>query len=114
MCIGDGGLDTLREAEVSFLKDAAGRHLPSYVCSLHSNDDAMTWVVLTSEQTGPTMPRFTICRIDPCLLVMTEDRAARRFASASSIEDAMEIACHAALGAVLAINNFHDLPATTQ
>ena len=114
MCIGESGSDTLQAAEVNMLKEAAGRSLPSYDCSLHSNDDAITWAVLSSKRVGPQMPRFTICRIDPCIMVMVEDRAERRFSSAPCIEAAIEFACQTALSAVLAINNVHHLPEMAQ
>lgn len=107
MCWGEGGSDTLDVKDQIALKEAVSRHLPSYACDLLSNDDAMTWAVLRSTGSGPTMPRFTICRIDPCFMVMVEDQAERRFSSVATIEDAIAFTCQATVQAVLAIHNVH-------
>lgn len=114
MCFGENGSDTLREDEQAVLRDAVSEHLPSYGFSLRSNEDSITWAVLEPPPSGLPMPKFTVCRIDPCIMVTVEDRAQRRFSSASTMEDAVAFTCETALSAVLANHNVHPSPELAQ
>lgn len=115
MCFGESCSDTLHNEEQTALKAAAAKCLPAYACSFHSNADPITWAVLEPPTTPMHMPKFTICRIDPCIMVMVEDHAhRRRFSSASTVEDALIFAWATAQEAILAIHNIHNPAGTTQ
>lgn len=115
MCIGEDKSDTLQGSDQSFLRDASASRLPAYDFSLHSNTDDITWAVLEPQKQGIEMPRFTICRIDPCVMVMVENQTdQRRFCSTLSVEEAMAFACHTAEAAVAAFMNVHRFPEMTQ
>ena len=79
--------DTLHPAEQTFLQEAARMHLPAYGAEVCTNHD-IAWVVL-EDASSREMPRFTICRIDPSVMVMVQNCAqGRRFESMTSVEDA--------------------------
>jgi hypothetical protein len=108
MCIGEGAGDTLHASEASFLQHAAASEFPAYACAVHSNGSGMSWVVLDPSFASPALLKFTICRIDPCVMVMVEDRDARReFCSTSSVEDAVAFMRHSMDQAMLAVVNTH-------
>ena len=112
MCFCETGSDTLAVSEQTYLEEAARRCLPAYEFSLHANVDAMIWAVLSPSTEALRMPRFTICRINPCVIVMFEShRTQRSFASLANVEDAMVFACQAAQRTLLAFNNVHSEPA---
>lgn len=114
MCIGESSRDTLHPSEQLFFTEAATRDLPTYEASIHRNDE-IAWVVIEPRRAYGDMPRFTICRIAPCIMVMVEDRQAqRRFSSMPSVEEAMAFACRTAQEALLARHNGHPAPAMTQ
>ena len=113
MCFGEGQSDSFRAAEVPLLSKAASTKLPDYDLRWHRNEDAMTWAVLTPPSSS--LPRFTICRIDPCIVVMVEDATdRRRFSSASDIEGAVAFIRQTAEQARLAVHNIHDYPDMAQ
>lgn len=115
MCIGEGGSDSLRPGEQAYLSEIAGQGLPAYDFMLRTNDDAMTWAVLEPARRSALTPRFIICRIDPCVMVMVEDQTGeRRFCSMSSVEDAMSFIAESAGRALLAANNVHAAPEVAQ
>lgn len=115
MCFGENGSDTLQDEEQAKLRQAAQSHLPTYEFTLHSNDDAITWAVLEPPPSGLRMPKFTVCRIDPCIMVMVEGHGIdRRFSSMANVEDAITFASHAAHSAVLALHNVHAAPELAQ
>ncbi len=108
MCIGESGADTLHGAEQRFLRAVSATEFPAHAFAIHGNDDGQVWVVLEPSSARPDLPRFTICRIDPCVLVMVEDHGARRqFCSTSNVEDAVAFVRHATGQAVLAVMNAH-------
>jgi hypothetical protein len=106
MCFGEGGAaDTLRDGDTTLIMNSAGRDLPAHAFSLRRNGDGVTWVVLDPHD--PTHLRFTICRVDPCVMVMIEDPFARRqFRSVATVEDAMSFVRHA-IEQVSAGNDLH-------
>ena len=88
MCIGETGRDTLSEMEQMTICDIA-RGFPAHEFSLRHNESGITWAVLSPR--GPHLPRVTICRIDPCLIVMVEsDRHLRSFRSVPTIDAAAD------------------------
>lgn len=90
MCIGETH-DTLDALEQAFLTRIAEAEFPTHRFALRSNDDGITWALLTPEAIVGTLPTVTICRIDPCIMVMLEDRYARRqFRSLASVEEAID------------------------
>ena len=106
MCFGDLS-DTLHRFELDDLREAGRRCLPGYVFSVHAND-AISWVVL-SPPDPRRLPRFTICRIAPCIMVMVEaDGEPRRFASTPDVEGAIGFAGHVVEQTVLALHNIHE------
>ena len=115
MCIGESSGDTLDIAERDFLRAAAATAFPDHSFSVLNNEDGIHWVVLEPAVLGPATLRVTICRIDPCVMVMMEDEASRRqICSASTVEDAFGFARLASDQALLAAMNAHPAPATLQ
>ena len=91
MCFGQGcGADTLHPGEQIFLREIAEKEFHAYDFAVRSNDEGQSWVVLAPRSIRLDLQRFTICRIDPCVMVMSEDHEARRqFCSATCVEDAV-------------------------
>ena len=90
MCIGETS-DTLDATEQAFLMRIAETEFPAHRFTLRSNDDGIIWALLTPDGVADARPTVTICRIDPCILVMIEDRYARRqFRSLASVEEAVD------------------------
>ncbi len=115
MCFGENGSDTLHDHEQAMLREVAAQQLPFYQCTLHSNDDAMTWAVLDPPRSGLRMPKFTVCRIDPCIMVMVEGHGIKRhFSSMANVVDAIAFATQAAQSAVHAMPNVHAAPELAQ
>ena len=113
MCVGESAADTLDGTEQAFLQAATLRHLPGYGAQAHVNEDFIAWTVLAPDV--PTMPRFTICRIDPSLIVMVEDATSwRRFSSAASLDDAVAFVRRTVSEAAGALRNVHAAPALAQ
>lgn len=84
--------DTLREDETALIADIAGRACPAHDFALRSTDDGIAWAVLAPRD--PDQLRFTICRIDPCLIVLIEDAYERRQVRAlGTMEDVVEFVC---------------------
>ena len=107
MCMGDSGLDTLDTTDQGLIREAAAG-FPTHAFSVRSNEDGINWVVLEPSRRGPAMLRFTICRVDPCFMVMAEDAAAcRQFCTASSVEDALGFVRLLSDQAMLAVMNAH-------
>ena len=93
MSFGEQG-DSLGPNDRASLIEAVRHTLPSYRLSWHANADAMVWAVLDQQDAAPWQPRFTICRLDHCLVMMVEaGTAARQFCSAATIDDAVALAC---------------------
>ena len=92
MCIGETTSDTLDQAEQTFLAEIADSQFPGHRFALRNNDDGITWVLLTPRENETSAPfRVTICRVDPCIMVMLEDRAARRqFRALSNVAEAVD------------------------
>jgi hypothetical protein len=89
MCIGEATGDTLERHEQVYIGTIAARDFPAHDFDLRRNADGITWAVLNPRGSAPTLLRFTICRIDPVIMVMIEDAHARRqFRSVATIEDA--------------------------
>ena len=96
MCMGESAADTLRGDEQAFLADAVAELFPTHSFAIRKTDDGMVWAVLEPMESDPFGMRFTICRIDPSLLVMVEDRHAHRhFQTTSNVEDAMDFVRYA-------------------
>ena len=53
------------------------------------------------------LPRFTICRIDPCIMVQIEAAGQRQFVSVASLDDALVIAERAVFEAHARCNMHH-------
>lgn len=114
MCFGESGGDSLKFGELNYLREAA-KDFPSYDFDLRTNDDDLTWAVFSPQESSARTPRFTFCRIDPCVMVMVEDQTThRRFCSAPTVEDAVRFALDTAKRAVLAFDNVHDAPEMAQ
>ena len=92
MCFGEC-LDSLGSEDRASLTEAVRQTLPSYRLSWHANSDAMVWAVLDRQDADLSQPRFTICRLDRCLVMMIELGAgARQFCSAATMGDALAVA----------------------
>jgi hypothetical protein len=90
MCIGETN-DTLDATEQAYLTRIAKAEFPRHRFALRRNDDGITWVLLTPWGVDAALPKVTICRVDPCILVMLEDQHARRqFRSLVNVEAAVE------------------------
>jgi hypothetical protein len=114
MCFGENGSDTLRDGEQVLLRTATSQRLPRYDCTLRTNDDAITWAVL-SPAAGDALPRFTICRIAPAIMVLVEGEGqARRFASAPTVEDALAFAEQVVQAALFTGKTIHSAPEMVQ
>lgn len=108
MCIGDAH-DTLDTAEQAFLTRIAGAEFPAHRFALHSNDDGITWALLTPEGVTETLPKVTICRVAPCIMVMLEDQHARRqFRALANVEEAVHFVHAMADEALLAAAGLAD------
>lgn len=92
MCIGATTRDTLDRAEQIFLAEVADTQFPGHRFALRNNDDGITWALLTPREDEARAPfRVTICRVDPCIMVMLEDGAARRqFRALSNVAEAVD------------------------
>ena len=114
MCIGEGSSDTLDAAEQVFIRTLVAKRLPGYGSDVRNNDDSLTWIVLKPAHMRG-LPRFTICRIDPCIMVMVEDGGKqRRFASMANVEEAIDFACGTVHASALALRNVHAAPEMAQ
>ena len=114
MSIGEG-LDTLRSQEQSFLRSAAAAQFPNHSFSIRHGEDGLAWAVIAPRLSQRCAICFTICRIDPCLMVMVEDREARRqFRSAANVEDAMAFVQMASEQAILSSTQAHPAPEAVQ
>ncbi len=114
MCIGEG-LDTLKSQEQGFLRAAAAAQFPNHSFSIRHGEGGLAWAVLAPQLPQRTALCFTICRIDPCLMVMAEDREARRqFCSAANVEDAMAFVQMASEQAILSSTHAHPAPEAVQ
>ena len=82
--------DTFRPAELIFLEEAVHRRMPGYRPEARDNGH-IAWMVLEPDSFA-ALPRFTICRIDPCIMVQIEEAEARRFICVASLDDALVIA----------------------
>ena len=111
MCMGENAGDTFKPAEMSFLRDATAQRLPGYR-SLARDSGHIAWMVLEPETFG-ALPRFTICGMDPCMVVQIEEAEARRFISVASLDDALVIA-QRAVCETNARRNVHFAPAMAQ
>lgn len=90
MCIGET-YDTLDANEQAFLTRIAKAQFPRHRLALRRGDDDITWALLTPWGVDTSLPKVTICRIAPCIMVMLEDRYARRqFRSVATVEEAVE------------------------
>ena len=76
MCIGDSTNDTLGGTERALIAEAAEADLPDHRVAFEANEDGIIWAVLTPS--APDLLRVTICRIDPCVVVLIEDADQRR------------------------------------
>ncbi|WP_158810304.1 hypothetical protein [Beijerinckia sp. L45] len=104
--------DTLDLTEQSYLRAIAVSEFPTHAFTLRTNEDGITWVVLEPGAGRADLMRVTICRLDPCVMVMIEDHEARRqFCSTVSVADAVEFVRNAADQAILTVMNAH--PAST-
>ena len=104
MCIGEAANDTLHGADRAVIANVAPRDFPAHDVAFECNTDGMTWAVLTPRGRHATLPRVTICRIEPCVMVLIEDAQARRqIRSLANVDDALDFgraACdHALLAA---------------
>ena len=94
MAFGEVLGDTLGAADQALIVSRCGQALPSHALGLHSNDDGITWAVLTPPAITPELLRFTICRIAPAVMVMIEDQDARRqFRGLADVEAAVDFVC---------------------
>ncbi len=92
MCLGEQ-FDSLCPEDRASLTEAVRLSMPAYRLSWHANAEAMVWAVLDRQGGAPTQPRFTICRLDCCLVMMIEaGTAARQFCSAASMADVVTVA----------------------
>lgn len=113
MCVGEP--DSLAEAEQMFLKEATALRLGAYAFQACRNDDALQWAVLEPRKAEWKLPRFTICRIDPAILVRVSDAdGGERFCSTQNVEEAMIFAIQTATSAAVAMLNVHEGPQTPQ
>lgn len=105
MSIGELLGDTLGAREQDFILRRAEHDLPAHDLALYSNDDGVTWAVLTPPAIKPELLRFTICRIEPCVVVMVEDEEdRRRFLGLGSIEEALDFVLATARRAVHSVD----------
>jgi hypothetical protein len=96
MCMGEPAAGMLRGDEQAFLIDAVAERFPMHDFAIRETDDGMVWAVLEPMESDPFGMRFTICRIDPSVIVMIEDRHANRhFCATSNVKDAMDFVRHA-------------------
>ena len=108
MCIGESTNDTLSAAEQTVLRDVAAAEFPTHAFAVRANADGIAWVVLEPRTIRADLMRITICRIDPCVMVMIEDSAARRqICSTADVAGAVAFVRNASDQALLAVMNAH-------
>lgn len=103
--------DTFRPQDLTYLREATHRRMPGYRPAARENG-RIAWMVLEPDAPGP-LPRFTICRIDPCIMVQIEEADERRFVSVASLDDAIVIA-ERAVAETSARRNVHATPQLLQ
>ena len=109
MALGELLDDTLGAAEQDLIASRCHHALPAHALALHSNDEGVTWVVLTPPTITPELLRFTICRIAPSVMVMIEDAAARRqFRGLATVEAAIDYVCEMAAEAMHTLPGVHE------
>ena len=109
MAFGEGTDDTLAAAEQTLITHRCRDALPSHALALHSNDDGVTWAVLTPPAITPELLRFTICRVAPSVMVMIEDPTARRqFRGLATVDDAVDFVCEVVAEAIQAMTGEHE------
>lgn len=115
MCIGESANDTLNTTEQGYLRDVAASEFPTHDFALRANEDGINWVVLEPRFLRADLMRVTICRIAPCVMVMIEDRDARRqICSTADVAAAVAFLRNAVDQAVLAMMNAHPAHAVVQ
>jgi hypothetical protein len=108
MCLAEDHFDSLTDSEQLCLRQTAANEWPSYQFRVEINREGLRWVVLEPLRMTTANPRFTICRVHPCIMVLIEDEDARRqFCSASNVADAIGFIRLAADQALLAAMNAH-------
>ena len=101
MALGELLDDTLGASEQDLIASRCHHALPAHALALHSNDEGVTWAVLTPPAITPELLRFTICRLSPSVMVMIEDAAARRqFRGLATVEAAVDFICEMAAEAM--------------
>ena len=114
MCIGEG-VDTLGLREQILLRTAAAEGMPNHSFFICQGEGDLAWAVMAPLSSDDAALRFTICRIDPGVMVLVEDRNARRqFCSVANVEDAMAFIQIASEQAILASMHAHPAPETMQ
>ena len=78
MCFGESMGDTLGMSELALIRDVAASEFGAHEVSLHRNEDGVAWMVLNPRARTDALLRFTICRIDPAVMVLVEDCDKRR------------------------------------
>lgn len=82
--------DTLHGDEQVFLRRHAPDAAPTHRFLLETSRDGVVWAVLEPDPAIAGLPKFTIGRVAPSVIVMVEDAEARRqFCSTPSVEEAM-------------------------
>ena len=108
MCIGDSN-DTLLGSDRATIADVASRDFPAHDVAFECNADGMTWAVFSPRARQAALPRVTICRIAPCVMVLIEDAQARRqIRGLANVEDALDfgrLACDHALSAAAGVGS---------
>jgi hypothetical protein len=103
MCIGESTGDTLGTAELAMIRDVAAIEFGAHDVALHRNDDGIEWMVLSPRGHTDALLRFTICRIDPAVMVLVEDcekrRQIRSVPDVAAALDVVRCASNQALGA---------------